>query len=439
MNKLLKIVVCTLLLATLAFSVWAAGEQEAGATGKPQKVTAWIKKTFNPQANDLIQARIEEYGAKNNLDLTVEVIPTNTMVQKFNTAVEAGTLPDVNFLTAAMTTSFSEKDLLLPLNDLLKEIEAANGDLVEKTWRSVTMGGNTYAIPQWTGGEAIYYRKDLYAEAGLAGPPETWEELAAQAKKLTNASAGIYGAGFAFGPGGDCYNHGSHIIYSYGGSILKKDGKTSNFDTPETIRALKVWMDMLEDGSMPPSVVNWDDGGNNKGYISGQTAIVLNSGSIINALVKPENKEMLDNTGIYLIPAGPKGRIIKHTGNFMAIFKDSKAPDIGKEIIKHVMSYDWYRDWMASIAPVSMPVYERSRQESVWADDPINKYFLEMAQMQQAFGYPGEPTGAHGEIQNLRIMSKTLQRVAVDKVSLEQAVAETDQFIQDHLKQMYGQ
>jgi multiple sugar transport system substrate-binding protein len=360
------------------------------------------------------------------------------MIQKFNTAIEAGTLPDVTFITAAMATSFADKGLLLPLNDLLKEIEAENGAFVEKTWQSVTIDGNTYAIPQWTGGEAIYYRKDLFEKAGIAAPPETWEELAEMAKKLTNASEGTYGAGFAFGPGGDCYNHGSHIIYSYGGSILKEDGKTSNFNTPATIQALQVWVDMLNDGSMPLSIVNWDDAGNNKAYLSGQVAIVLNSGSIMNALYRPENKELLDNTGVYLIPAGPKGRVIKHTGNFMAIFKDSKAPDIGAEIIKYVLSYDWYKDWMARIAPVSMPVYEQCRTEPTWAEDPVNKVFLESAQMQQAFGYPGAPTGAHGELQNLRIMSKTLQKVAVDKMSLEDAVAETEEFIIDHLKQMYG-
>jgi multiple sugar transport system substrate-binding protein len=425
-----------LLLAVVAISLWANGSGEDVESKK--EVTVWLKKTFNPEANELIQARVLEYGELNNLDIEIEVIPTNVMVQKFNTAVEAGTLPDVTFLTAAMISSFSEKGLLMDLNGLIDDISKTNGPFVDATVRSVTLEGATYGIPQWTGGEALYYRKDFFEKAGINAPPETWAELEDYAQRLTGIEDGVYGAGFTFGPGGDCYNHGSSLIYSYGGSILKPDGRTSNFDSPETVEALSVWTRMLADGSMPPSVVNWDDGGNNKAYLSGQVAMVVNSGSIMNALYKPENKELLDLTGVYYIPEGPAGRIIKGTGNFMSIFNESNEPEIGKEIIKYVMNYDWYRDWMVRIAPVSQPVYQKARADEIFTEDPIHKIFLEMAQMQQNFGYPGEPTGAHGEFQNLRIMSKTLQRSVIDKVSLEQAVSETEEYMNDHLETMYG-
>jgi multiple sugar transport system substrate-binding protein len=437
--KSFKLILLVLAVSVLAMGAFASGSSEAGAKAEgPKKATVWLKKTFNPDANAQMQARVAEWGEKNGVDVEIEVIPTKSMVQKFNTAVEAKMLPDVNFLTAAMTTSFGEKGLLKPVDDLIVAIEKANGELVEKTKISVTMGGKAYAVPQWTGSGSLYYRKDLFAAAGLTRPPKTWEELKEYAIKLSQPDKDIYGAGFAFGPGGDCYNQGSSLIYSYGGSILKKDGKTSNFNTPQTVEALSVWVDMFNEGGLPPSVVNWDDGGNNKGYLSGQCAMVINTGSIANVLFKPENKELLDKTGFAQYVGGPKGNLYKHTGNFMAIFKESRAPKIGEEIIKYVMDYSWYRDWMASISPVSMPVYVKSRQDKAWTDDPINKVFLDQSSAQQQFGYPGFPTGAHGELQNLRIISKTLQRIVVDKVSVEQAVKETDEFIQAHLKKMYG-
>ena len=83
-------------------------------------------------------------------------------------------------------------------------------------------------------------------------------------------------------------------------------------------------------------------------------------------------------------------------------------------------------------------IYEKSRKDPFWTEDEVNKYFMSQAIEQQQFGYPGYPTGAHGEMQTLRVISKTLQRTIVDKVPLEQSVAETDDFIKDHLKKMYG-
>ena len=43
--------------------------------------------------------------------------------------------------------------------------------------------------------------------------------------------------------------------------------------------------------------------GNNKAYLSGQVAMVVNGGSIMVALYKPENAELLANTGVYYMPA----------------------------------------------------------------------------------------------------------------------------------------
>jgi len=437
MRKSLRILLCLLVISVLATSVWASGGQE-GSGKSAKKATVWLKKTFNPDANEQIQNRVAEYGEKNGVDLSIEVIPTKSMVQKFNTAVEAKAVPDVNFLTAAMTTSFGEKGLLLPVDELIEDIEAANGKFTEKTKISVTMDGKIYAITQWTGPAALHYRKDLFSQAGLGDPPETWEELKSLAAKLSRPGDDVYGAGFSFGPGGDCYNQGSSLIYSYGGSILAKDGKTPAFNSPEVIEGLQVWLDMYNAKSMPPSVVNWDDAGNNKGYLAGQCAMVINTGSIANALYKPENKELFDKTGFYYYVGGPEGRVLKHTGNFMALFNDSKAPEIGAEIIEYVMSYDWYKQWMVSIAPVAMPVYQKALSDPAWTDDPINAVFLKSVGWQQQFGYPGYPTGAHGEFQNLRIMSKTLQRTVIDNVPLAQSVAETEKFMKDHLEKMYG-
>jgi sn-glycerol 3-phosphate transport system substrate-binding protein len=53
--------------------------------------------------------------------------------------------------------------------------------------------GTTYAIPFHNSTPILYYNKTMFDRAGIKQPPQTWAELLADARKLTDESKGQWG------------------------------------------------------------------------------------------------------------------------------------------------------------------------------------------------------------------------------------------------------
>ena len=237
----------------------------------------------------------------------------------------------------------------------------------ENTKKAITFSGKQYGVPFWTETQVLYYRKDLLANAGYTEPPKTWDELREMGKKLTDTSKGLYGIGMGYGKGNsDAEFLTRGIIWSYGGSVDTQDGKTVIADSPETVQAASFIRDIfLTDKSTPPSAIGWDDAGNNKAYLSGQAAMIFNTGSVL-ATIKKDNPDLYEKTGIAPYPAGPKGTFIPGISNNLGIFKDSKNKDLAKKFISYMLDKDWYKSWIEKGAPLTAPVYDELAKEAVW-------------------------------------------------------------------------
>ncbi|MDR1218554.1 MAG: extracellular solute-binding protein [Treponema sp.] len=107
---------------------------------------------------------------------------------KLMAAINSGDVPDI-VVSDAPTQSYAlaTQGAFEPIDDALKEIgfepsRANQGLLPYMKWDGVT-----YIYPQNTDVTLLFYRADLFREAGLdpANPPRTIEELDAYAEKLT--------------------------------------------------------------------------------------------------------------------------------------------------------------------------------------------------------------------------------------------------------------
>src|SRR5260221_3774999 len=77
---------------------------------------------------------------------------------------------------------------------LVAEAPAANSDEVKANWPqsvidAASVAGKVYGYPNEIDLYALNYNKRLIAEAGIAAPPKTWDEILADAVKLTKPGA----------------------------------------------------------------------------------------------------------------------------------------------------------------------------------------------------------------------------------------------------------
>src|SRR5262249_36305772 len=94
-----------------------------------------------------------------------------------------------------------------------------------------TDGGKLYAIPYSAYTMGLVINKNLFKQAGLdpTKPPTTWQDVAADAKKIAALGADI--AGYEeYSAGNTGGWHFTAELYSRGGQMVSDDGKAANFN-----------------------------------------------------------------------------------------------------------------------------------------------------------------------------------------------------------------
>jgi multiple sugar transport system substrate-binding protein len=87
---------------------------------------------------------------------------------------------------------FVEKGVLLPLDEVIDVARLDPADFHTAGWQATHWGGRPYCVPAQTTPELLFYRKDMFAEAGLE-PPGSTDALLAAARALHDPVRGVHG------------------------------------------------------------------------------------------------------------------------------------------------------------------------------------------------------------------------------------------------------
>ena len=102
----------------------------------------------------------------------------------------------------------------------------------------------------------LYYNKTMFDRAGIKQPPQTWAELLADAKKLTDESKGQWG--IMLPSTNDDYGGWifSALVRANGGKYFNEDypGEVY-YNSPTAIGALRFWQDLIYKDKVMPSGV----------------------------------------------------------------------------------------------------------------------------------------------------------------------------------------
>ncbi len=114
-------------------------------------------------------------------------------------AIKGGNAPDVAIgFTPSYAGQYCSSGLWEDLTPFMQKDHMSVSDFAPATLSYTKVSGKQCALPSLTDAYGLYYNTAMFKKAGISSPPQTMDELAADAKKLTvkNTDGSIKVAGF---------------------------------------------------------------------------------------------------------------------------------------------------------------------------------------------------------------------------------------------------
>ena len=387
------------------------------------KLTYWGGLIFSDAANEMLEAKINEWGKANNVETEVVMINQNETSQKVSAAVESGTMPDALDLGLDLLLLLSTTEQLVPLDELYEKIGGAQGGWFEAIAGATDpslLGGARTGIPFGSTGNVLFRRIDVLEPAGFTEAPATWEELREQAEAAQ--AEPLFGLGLALSNVGDG-NLQVSVLQSFGGRIADDAGKRVTIKSEET-RAYLEWVSSAyEAGLFPPGATTWDGAGDNTAYLSGQAVFIANPGSVYLALLE-DDPELAEQTGFSTLPAGPAGLVSPTQPNVRAISANSQNPDAAMALIDTLADPAFMEEYYK--VAIYGPVLKNQLPFEIFKG-PVHAGLADLVQNGTAPAEPDTYNAAYAEFNTNFLVPKMVQRVVVDGYDFDRAMDEAQQ------------
>ena len=172
-----------LVLAVLLASVAAGCGGSSSSSSGSADITFWTG--FSERELGVMKDVVADFE-KSHPNIHVKVVG-GISDDKIVAAIRGGNAPDVahSFDAGAYTGAYCSNGAWIDLADYMKR-DALSDDVFPAVPRQYSQyNGTRCALPMLADVYGLYYNKDLFAKAGLSGPPKTASELMDYAKRLT--------------------------------------------------------------------------------------------------------------------------------------------------------------------------------------------------------------------------------------------------------------
>jgi multiple sugar transport system substrate-binding protein len=235
----LAAVTVVLLLALVAGACGGGGSSEATSSGEASgNITFWTGFTDRELGvmKDVV-ADFEQAHPK----IHVKVVG-GISDDKIVAAIRGGNAPDVahSFDAGAFAGAYCGNGAWIDLADYMERDDISEDLFPAVTQKYSKFEGTRCSLPMLADAYGLYYNKDMFAKAGLSGPPKTVSELMDYAKKLTvrNADGSLEVVGLD--PFDGFYeNVAAHWAPQWGVDWTDESGKSILSTTPG-------WAEMLQ-------------------------------------------------------------------------------------------------------------------------------------------------------------------------------------------------
>ncbi len=350
--------------------------KEATSDGDPVKLTFGIWDAIQEPG---MKALADKFTEKHpNIDVEVQVTPWEEYWTKMEAAATGGELPDVFWMHTNEFLKYASNDMLMDVTDLEgtdgykdypeslvqlatykdkvygvpkdfdtvalvynKELfDQAGIAYPDETWDwdklvevSKTYKDKVYGVPKDFDTVALVYNKELFDQAGIAYPDETWDwdKLVEVSKQLTDKEKGIYGFSAALED-----QQGYLPPIAQAGGYVLKDGKSGYTDT-NTIKGLQFYVDLANKHGVSPTLAQLADTHTDSLFQSGKVAMSFLGSWRMSSYAS--NEDIKDKFDVAVLPKGDKQASVINGLSF-AGNANSKHPEETKLFLEFLASQE---------------------------------------------------------------------------------------------------
>lgn len=210
-------------------------------------------------------------------------------------ALASGKAPDIIMFHSSWIAKHGNK--VSPLPQTMMSLREFQETFIDVAAIDFIAKNQIYALPVWTDAMALIYNKDLFNTAGIATPPEDWDEFIKVVQKLSkkDKSGNLTKSGAAIGAANNI-NHSNDILsllmLQSGAKMISDDGNAAAFDSSILAdgsiyspgeSALRFYTDFASPKS---NAYTWNDKLPNSfnAFASGQTAIIFDYALNVNQI-----------------------------------------------------------------------------------------------------------------------------------------------------------
>jgi multiple sugar transport system substrate-binding protein len=374
--------VAVVVLLLVALGLFAAGQREPGAQKGAEPVTIpwmshfWHEPGYGEWQKAAVAAFEEKYpGAK----IEIVDLPWESLIDQELISLSSPEPAGLVFNWIGNLGQFAGTGLLEPLDSYLAKTDIPKRFVPSTLKYAKDKDGNTVAMPNQMTTAVFYYRQDLLDKAGLK-VPTTLEETYQYAKKLTDASAGIYGYGIR------CHSEGSeteqeifNFTRGFGGNFAKDGVPTVN--SPAVVEALKYSRRYLDEKLSP--IINTES--TLRGMLVEGKIAFKDDAPHMKLLVRDQNPGLYDKLQVGLMPTPG------HVGGplilcFYSIPKNFKYKDWAFKVLEFISQNEWGDKFTEQ---TKNPYATGHMPESVLKENPWMNAIIEQAKYSEPSAPPG--------------------------------------------------
>lgn len=303
----------------------------------------------------IITSMINKFAA-DNPDIKINVTTVEWPgYDQLTAQFASGDAPDIVTIHESVLSDYQSKDLLVPLDDMLKTVGVTPDKFTDAAKEGVTKNGKIYGLPidNWT---MLYHiNMDLFKTAGLVNAdgtpilPKSPEELLAQAEQFKQKTGKPY---FVQNLANETALYARNL-YTYlfqQNSDFFADPKKVKFSTPEARKIVEMYKTIFEKDDTTKDL---DYGGSINAFLGGEGGVHLNGTWMVGDYnAQSEKPGTALNKGGYAVYPYPQlfpGAKAQYAdGHSWAVSKKDRTPEQDAAIAKFLKffadnDFEWSR------------------------------------------------------------------------------------------------